>query len=429
MFQLNMLRRVFSMLIKNVKVYTMADGDTDYNVIENGYIYIRDNLIAKVGSMESFHNFSLQSQDSQGQDLQNQEASDQCFCINSIDQDEVIDGTGLVAYPGFVDAHCHISLWEDSVGAEGEDGNEENDPITPHLRALDAINPFDRCFKDALEAGVTSVVVSPGSANPIGGQVVAIKTFGHRVDNMVIKEPVAMKFALGENPKKVYGDKEELPSTRMTIAAVIREQLQKAKRYMNEIDYAESDEGYDEPDYDVKCEALMPLLQKKIQAHFHAHRADDIFTALRISKEFNLDSVIIHATDGHLIAQDLQEESAKIIAGPLFCDRSKVELKNLNSENVAKLSNFGLNVAISTDHPVVPVEYLTFSAALAVKDGMDKMEALKSITINPAKICALDDKIGSIQEGKDADIVLFDEDVFGLKVKPKIVIINGKRVI
>ena len=418
------------MLIKNIKIYTMAcsedSGDIMDSIIENGFIYIKNNLIEKVGKMDSLGDINVNQNNKIN--LDNKIIDDEIIDDEIID-DEIIDGTGLVAYPGFVDAHSHVSLWEDSMGAEGEDGNEENDPATPQLRALDAINPFDRCFRDALEAGVTSVVVAPGSANPIGGQILAMKTHGHRVDDMVIKEPLAIKFALGENPKKVYGEKEELPSTRMSIASVIREQLQKAKRYMNEIDYAESDEEYDEPDYDVKCEALMPLLQKKIQAHFHAHRADDIFTAIRISKEFNLDYVIVHATEGHLIAQDLKKESAKIIAGPLFCDRSKVELKNLDSKNVAQLSNAGLDIAISTDHPVVPIEYLTFSAALAAKDGIKRIEAIKSITINPARICGLDDKIGSIEVGKEADIVLFEEDVFDLKAKPKVVVINGKKII
>ena len=385
------------MLIKNIKIYPMV-GD----VIDNGYIYIEKKIISKIGSMNE---------------------------ISGIIDNNIIDGSGMSAYPGFIDAHSHIGLWEDSVGVEGEDGNEENDPATPQLRALDAVNPFDRCFKDALKAGVTSVVVSPGSANPIGGQVIAMKTFGHRVDNMIIKEPLAIKFALGENPKKVYGDKEELPSTRMTTAAVIREHLYKAKRYMNESAYAESDEEYDEPDYDIKCEALIPLLEKQIQAHFHAHRADDIFTAIRISKEFNLDYVIIHCTDGYLISEDLKDEGAKVITGPLFCDRSKVELKNQGVCNPAKLKAAGIDVAISTDHPVVPEEYLTFSAALAVKEGMDELEALKAITINPAKICSIDDRVGSIEVGKDADIVLFDESPFNLKSVPKIVIIDGKRVI
>ncbi len=387
------------MFIKNVKVHSGVG-----NIIENGYIFIEGINISKIGSMSDIDDWL------------------------SID-DVVIDGDGMSAYPGFIDAHCHISMWEDATGIEGEDGNEENDPSTPHLRAIDSINPFDRCFRDALEAGVTSAIVAPGSANPIGGQIIAMKTFGHRVDNMVIKEPLAIKFALGENPKKNYGSKDELPSTRMAVAAVIREQLQKAKKYMNEIDYAETDEDYNEPDYDVKCEALIPLLQKKIQAHFHCHRADDIFTAIRISKEFNLDYVIIHGTEGYLIAKDLKDENAKVITGPLFCDRCKVEMKNLTTFNPVKLNNEGVDVAIATDHPVVPVDYIAFSAALAIKEGMSKTDALKSITLNPAKICGLDDKIGSLEVGKNADIILFDEDPFELKVKPKIVIINGERVI
>ena len=389
------------MLVKNVKICTMIGL-----VIEDGYIYIEGKTISKIGEMKHIE-----------EDLK------------GLNYGEIIDGEDMTAYPGFIDAHCHIGLWEDSVGIEGEDGNEENNPVAPHLRAIDAINPFDRCFKDALEYGVTSVVVAPGSANPIGGQVVAMKTVGHRVDNMLIKEPLAIKFALGENPKKVYGDKDEQPSTRMTIAAEIREQLQKAKRYMNEIDYAESDEEYDEPDYDVKCEALLPLLKKQIQAHFHAHRADDIFTAIRIAKEFNLDYVIVHGTESALICDDLKEENTNLIIGPMLCDRCKVEMKNLDTKTPGLLSEERLEIAICTDHPVIPIEYLSFCAALAVKDGMSKIDALKAITINPAKICGLDDRIGSLEVGKDADIILFDEDPLNIKVKPKVVIVNGERKI
>jgi imidazolonepropionase-like amidohydrolase len=382
------------MLIRNVRIYPMV-GD----IIEDGFIHIENEKISDIGSMDKMPIF---------------------------EDKNVIDGRDMIALPGFVDAHCHIGMWEDAMGIEGSDGNEETDPITPQLRAIDAINPRDKCFREALEAGVTTVIVTPGSANPIGGQILAMKTNGYRIDSMVISEPIGIKFALGENPKSVYHEKSQIPSTRMAVAAVIRDQLHKAKKYMKDVDYAEASEDYEEPDHDGKCEALMPLLQKKVKAHFHAHRSDDIFTAIRIANEFNLDYVIVHGTEGHTIAKDLKEENCSVITGPFLCDRSKPELKELTPENPAILNNYGVEIAICTDHPVIPIQYLSLAAAFAVKEGMSRMDALKAITINAAKISGIQDRVGSLEIGKDADIVLFEGDPLSLEAKPKMVISNGE---
>ena len=342
------------------------------------------------------------------------------------EQDEqVIDAKGAEVYPGFVDAHTHLGMWEDALTFEGDDGNEETDPVTPNLRAIDAINPMDRCFSEAVAAGVTSVVTGPGSANPIGGQLAAIKTYGSRIDDMILKAPVAIKMALGENPKTVYHGKNETPSTRMATAALIREELFKAKRYMEDLEHARTDKDAD-PQFDMKCEALLPALRGETEVHFHAHRADDIFTAIRIAKEFHLNYVIVHGTEGHMITKALKAEHTRVLSGPFFTDRCKPELRNQTPACPGILSSHGILTAIITDHPVVPIQYLPMCAALAVREGMEGEEALKAITINPAKICGLDSRIGSIEKGKDADFSLFRENPLSLTAKPEAVVVNGR---
>jgi imidazolonepropionase-like amidohydrolase len=343
------------------------------------------------------------------------------------EQDEqVLDAKGADVYPGFVDAHTHLGMWEDAMTFEGDDGNEETDPVAPQLRAIDAVNPMDRCFSEAVAAGVTSVVTGPGSANPIGGQLAALKTYGRRIDDMVLKAPVAIKMALGENPKTVYHGKNESPSTRMATAALIREQLFKAKRYQEGLERSRTDKDADPPEYDMKCESLLPALRGETEVHFHAHRADDIYTAIRIAKEFHLNYVIVHGTEGHLITEDLKAEHARVLSGPFFTDRCKPELKNQTPACPGILSSHGILTAIITDHPVIPIQYLPMCAALAVREGMDHEEALKAITINPAKICGLDSRIGSIERGKDADLVIFREDPLSLTAKPEMVIVGGR---
>ena len=280
-------------LIKNINIWTMDEQDSRFF----GWILLENGRITSMGEGEA------------------------------PDCENVIDGEGGVLTPGLIDIHSHIGLYEDGLGFEGADGNEDTDPATPHLRALDGVNPFDRSFREALEAGVTAAAVSPGSANPIGGQIALLKTAGRRVDDMILKAPLAIKFALGENPKSVYHDKDETPVTRMATAGIIREELYKAKEYFSRKARAENDPDQDEPDFDIKMEALQPLLWGKAEAHFHAHRADDIFTALRIAKEFGLRAVIIHGTEAHLVADLLAEEHVPVVSGPYMTDRSKPEIR------------------------------------------------------------------------------------------------------
>ncbi len=389
------------MLIYNVRIVTMTDKD-----IEKGYIDIKEGKIADLGEMSQ---------------------------LSYTPGENDINANGMTAYPGFIDCHTHIGVWEDGLGFEGDDGNEETDPATPQLRAVDMINPMDRCFTEGAMAGVTTVISGMGSANPIGGTFVAMKTAGSkRIDKRIIMDPCCVKFALGENPKTVYKDKDTAPITRMATAAIIREQLYKAKRYLEDmIEYEASlnaDEDADRPEYDAKCEALIPLLKREIPAHFHCHRADDIFTAVRIAKEFNLKYVLIHATESHLIADELKEDNPDIVIGPILCDRSKPELKNHTIKTGGILNAEGLKFAICTDHPVVPEQYLSLSAALCVKGGLDYKEALKAITIYPAEIAGISHRVGTIEKGKDGDIVLFKDDPLSALSQPCMVFIEGKRV-
>lgn len=389
------------MLIYNARIFTVKG---DY--IEKGFVKAEKGKIAAFGNMSEL----------------TEKPSEADF-----------NAEGLTLYPAFIDAHCHLGMFENGIGFEGDDGNEETDPSTPHLRAIDAINPLDYCFTEAVRGGIGTVITGMGSANPIGGTFAAIKTYGSKmIDKRIIKEPCAMKFALGENPKTVYNDREETPMTRMATAAVIREQLYKAKRYMEDMAEYEATRGTDDevskPDYDIKCEAVIPLLKKEIKAHFHCHRADDIFTAIRLSKEFDLDYVLIHATDGSVIAKELGEEKASCVVGPLFCDRCKPELRNQTIETAAKLTKQGVEVAICTDHPENPIQYLPVTAGLAVRGGMSEADAIKAITINPARICGIDNRVGSIEVGKDADFVLFKGSPFDITTPPEAVFMDGKRI-
>ncbi|WP_156456517.1 amidohydrolase [Abyssisolibacter fermentans] len=318
---------------------------------------------------------------------------------------DVIDADGCYVMPGFVEAHCHIGLEEDGIGFEGDDVNEMTDPVTPHLRAIDCINPIDRCFDEAVQGGVTCVCTGPGSGNVIGGQFAIIKTHGRRIDDMVVKAPAAMKIAFGENPKRVYHDQKKSPMTRMATAAILREALFKAKKYVNKQEAAKN--GIDkEPEFDMKMEALAKVIRKEIPLKAHAHRADDIFTALRIAKEFDVNITLDHCTEGHLIADYLAEEGRYAIAGPSLGHRTKFELKNQSFETPAVLNKAGVKFSITTDSPVIPLQFLPLCAGLAVKAGLDEMEALKAITINPATILGIDDKVGSLEVGKDADILV-----------------------
>jgi imidazolonepropionase-like amidohydrolase len=385
------------LLIYNAKIMTMTGID-----YENGYILVDNDKIIAVG-----------------QDVEEIENLQQSDLIK-------IDAQEGYVLPGFIDAHCHIGMWEDSVGFEGDDGNESTDPVMPHLRAIDAIYHADRSFVEAYESGVTTVVTGPGSANVIGGQFAALKTFGRCVDEMILKQPVAMKVAFGENPKTVYNEKHQAPMTRMATAAILRESLYEAREYKEEWDnYNSNPEELDKPDFDFKKHALLPVLNKEIPLKAHAHRADDIMTAIRIAKEFDVNLTLDHCTEGYLIKDILTEAGLPVIVGPLLTDRSKIELRNQSLKTPAILSEQGIKLAIMTDHPCVPVQHLLLCAAIAAREGMDETEALKAITINAAEIIGISDRVGSIEKGKDADLVIFDGNPLELKSKVQRTIING----
>lgn len=341
---------------------------------------------------------------------------------------EIIDAKGKFIYPGFIDAHTHMGLWEDGMGFEGADGNEETDPITPQLNPIDGINPMDNTFKEAVQGGITSVCTTPGSANVMGGQCIAIKTHGRRIDTMIIKNPVASKIAFGENPKSCYGKDEKTPQTRMAIASLLRENLKKAEEYLEEMELYMEHEDHDKPEYDIRMESLLPVLKGEIPFKVHAHRADDIFTAIRVAKEFDIKLTLDHCTEGHLIVEELVEEGYPVIVGPSLSERSKIELRNLTFDTAGILSNAGLNVSLMTDHPVIPVQYLPMCAGIAVKHGMKKEKAIESITINPAKALGIEDRVGSIEVGKDADIVIWDGCPLEIQSNVLYTIINGKTV-
>lgn len=382
------------MKIYNVQIKTMDGGRT----IPNGWIEVEN---GKITAVESGTPENITKSD--------------------------INGKSGLLLPGFIDAHTHLGIIENGIDFEGDDCNEATDPFTPQMRTIDGINPFDRCFEEARKRGITSVVVAPGSANPCGGEIIAMKTMGRRADDMLIKT-TGIKFALGENPKRTYNDRDEMPVTRMATAAVIREGLAKAVRYLDDVNVFESDrENHDMPEYDIKCEALIPLLKGEIAAHFHCHRADDMFTALRISKEFGLKAVIVHATEGYLIADILgTEKGIAAISGPVICDRCKPEMKGLDIKNTAELVRNGVKTSICTDHPVIPIQYLPASAAMAVKGGLDFESALEAITIKAAEIADIDKTTGSITVGKDADIQLYHGNPLDIANEPELVMIGGK---
>jgi imidazolonepropionase-like amidohydrolase len=325
---------------------------------------------------------------------------------------EIIDAAGAWVLPGFIEAHGHVGVHEEAEGWAGQDTNELTEPVTAQVRALDAINPADLGFRDAVSGGVLAVNVNPGSGNPIGGQTAALKCWGRTVDEMLLKAPAGMKSALGENPKRVYGERKQSPSTRLGTAAVIRAALVDAANYLAKIE-AEQRKPEDDRKYidrDLKLEALARVLRKEIPWRQHCHRADDIATALRLAEEFGYDLVIDHGTEAHLLADVLATRNIPVIIGPLFTSRSKVELRNRSLDNPGKLAAAGVTIAITTDHPVVPINFLAHQAALSVKHGLDRDAALRALTINPARIIGVDDRLGSIEPGKDADLVIWSGD-------------------
>ena len=325
--------------------------------------------------------------------------------INAPEGAQVIDAEGRLVTPGCVEAHCHIGLHNEAVGWEGRDYNEIVDPLTPQMRAIDSINPQDEAFGEAIAGGVTSACTGPGSANVVGGTFAAIKLVGKRVDNMIIKNPVAMKCAFGENPKRCYGQSgKKSPMTRMATAALLRELLFKTRRYM------ENQQNEKQPAFDMKLEAMIPVLKGEIPLKAHAHRADDILTAIRIAKEFGVKMTLDHCTDGSIIADERAKEGYPAFVGPSLGSKSKIELANKTFTTPRDLVDAGVEVSIITDAPVIPLKYLPMCAGLAVDAGLDYEVAWRAITINPAKSTGIGDRVGSLEVGKDGDVVIWTAD-------------------
>lgn len=320
---------------------------------------------------------------------------------------DTFDAKGRLVTPGLVDAHTHIGVSEECVRWEGEDCNEMSNPVTPEMRAIDGINPLDEAFRNALAGGVTTAVTGPGSANVIGGTFTAIKLYGRCVDDMIIRDPVAMKVALGENPKACYGEQGgKLPITRMGIAALLRQTLAKARKYQSDIAQADK-EGKPRP-FDFQLEALLPVLRREIPLKAHAHRADDMLTVLRIAREFDVDVTLDHCTEGHLIVDKLVEAGRPVLVGPTLGNKSKFELKEKSFATPGILYKAGLTVCIITDAPVIPLQHLPLCAGLAMREGLPEQAAWEAITINPARVAGIADRVGSLEVGKDADLAIFD---------------------
>jgi imidazolonepropionase-like amidohydrolase len=343
---------------------------------------------------------------------------------------DVVDATGKWVLPGFIDAHVHAGVSEEAIGWAGQDTNERTSPVTAQVRALDGINPADLGFRDAISGGVLAVNVNPGSANPIGGQTVAIRCWGRTVDEMVLREPAGLKSALGENPKRVYGERHEMPSTRLGTAAVIRSAFVDALNYearRKAVNFL-SNPGEKPVDRDLKLEALLRVLKREIPWRQHCHRADDIATAMRLAREFGYDLVIDHGTEAHLLADQIAAASIPVIIGPLFTSRSKVELRNRSLANPGRLAAAGVTIAITTDHPVVPIHFLIHQATLAVKEGLDPVTALRAVTINPARIIGCADRIGSLTAGKDANVVIWSGDPLDVMSRAERAYVDGREI-
>ncbi len=336
----------------------------------------------------------------------------------------VIDAEGRLVTPGCVDAHCHIGLDNEACGWEGHDYNEMTDPITPQMRAIDSINPLDEAFPNAIRGGVTTACTGPGSANVVGGTFTTIKLVGKRVDKMIVKDAVAMKCAFGENPKRCYGQAgKKSPMTRMGTAAVLRELLFKSRRYL------EDKEAGKNPNFDMKLESMIPVMKGEIPLKAHAHRADDILTSIRIAKEFGLKLTLDHCTDGALIADELAEEGYPAFVGPSLGSKTKIELAHKSFQTPRILSEAGVKVSIITDAPVIPLQYLPMCAALAVKEGLNYEDAWKAITINPAESVGIGDRVGSLEPGKDGDVVIWTGDPMKVTgAESYITIVDGKIV-
>ena len=379
------------MVIINAKILTMETG-----TIECGFLRIKGKIIDELGAMSDYR-------------ADNKD-------------DRILDVKGAWVMPGLIESHCHIGITEEKWGTIADDCNEDTSPVTAYLRALDAVNPMDPAFHDAIAAGITSVMVGPGSANVVGGQFLFMKTQGRCLDNMVVKSPAAMKVAFGENPKVSYGDRNQCPSTRMGIAALLRKLLFEAMQYKKE----KENKTLQKDDFEL--EPWIPVLNEEIPLKAHAHRADDILTAIRIAKEFHIDITIDHGTESHLIADEIKKAGYPVIVGPHLTSRSKLEVKNLSFKTHKILNDAEILFSVTTDHPVVLIQYLPICAGLAVKAGLPMEEALKAITINAARICKVDDRVGSIKRGKDADIAIFTGNPMEIFTETLYTIIDGKIV-
>lgn len=383
------------LLIQNAKIITMED--TDY--LDGGEILVDNGRVVAVG-------YGLPQKGAR-----------------------IADAHGCYALPGIIDAHCHVGMWEDAMGFEGSDGNEATDPVTPQLRAIDGINPQDRCFDEALAAGVTTVAVGPGSANVIGGQFALLKTGVGPLEGRVVAEPLALKVAFGENPKRVYSDLKRSPTTRMATAALLRQALVDAQEYGKKWDASDPDKH---PGRDLGKETILRALRGELVVKAHAHRADDILTALRVAREFGLRLSLEHCTEGHLIADQLREAqnaaTLPIITGPLLSERSKIELRNLSFAAPAKLHAAGVRFAMMTDHPVIPLQYLSVCAAIAAREGLPERQALRSITVDAAWAVGYEAELGSLAPGKAADLALYDAHPLDIRAHVKEVYLGGEQV-
>ncbi len=382
------------MLIKNGKIFTM--NGINY---ENGCLFTNGPKIQSVGET-----------------------------VDASENDDgiVIDAKGCWVLPGLIEAHCHLGISEEKVGTDGNDCNEVTMPVTPYLKAIDAINPMDAAFHSAIKAGITSVMVGPGSSNVVGGQFAFIKTDGRKLDDMIVLEPAAMKIAFGENPKKNYGGNNLMPSTRMSIGAMLREELCYAKAYYEQKKAAkEKSEPFEE---NPRRECWLPVFRKEIPLKAHVHRAYDILTAIRIAKLFDLNLTLDHCTEGHLIDSAIKESGFPAIVGPTLASRSKIEIQYSDFKTAGVLHHAGVKVAITTDHPVSLIQYLPLCAGLAAKEGLGIDEGLKAITINAAQICNVAHRVGSLAPGKDADIAIFDGNPMDTFTNCLYTIINGQVV-
>ena len=342
----------------------------------------------------------------------------------------VVNAAGSWVLPGFIDAHAHVGVHEEGEGWAGNDTNEMTDPVMAQVRAIDAIYPYDLGFRDAVTGGVLAVNVNPGSGNPIGGQTAALKCWGRSVDEMLLRSPSGLKSALGENPKRVWGERGKTPGTRLGTASVLRTAFVDASNYLARLDVEQRKPEADRKhvNRDLKLEALGLVLKREIPWRQHSHRSDDIATAMRIAEEFGYELVIDHGTEAHLLADVLAAKGIPVIIGPLFTSRSKVELRNRSLANPGKLARAGVTIAITTDHPVVPIHFLVHQAAFAVREGLDAATALEALTINPARIVGIDDRLGSLEVGKDGDVVIWSGDPLNVLNRAEQAFVEGKEI-